>query len=283
MISLRNYIESEIFEDTNMYEDDTYIVEGVVYDADNKIVKLTDTNKGVYFDNSYEEEYNGMKVISIFRRNNKEEDNNIILNKEEDGNPFIYALKQKNGWKFEISNEEIIKYMRKFIERCNELSSKKFDTIISLPSSSIVNKRFMDVIYNNVNATYKTDEVLDRLSKDEAQENIDNDAIKKDYPNPNERKNVYKRIRADFNRMLGEDFEAKKIKKSYLKYIKYIIINREKRVEDISEHINNKDVLILDDIFSSGETVSQGVKNIEQTFCPNSVTVITLLSRKLSE
>lgn len=47
----------------------------------------------------------------------------------------------------------------------------------------------------------------------------------------------------------------------------------------VSDMINDKNVLLLDDIVSSGNTVSSCFKNIKQTFNPKSITVLTLLSK----
>ena len=46
-----------------------------------------------------------------------------------------------------------------------------------------------------------------------------------------------------------------------------------------SDIINDKDILILDDTISSGETISDNVKAIRDTFAPKSITVITLFSK----
>ena len=66
---------------------------------------------------------------------------------------------------------------------------------------------------------------------------------------------------------------------SVLKYINYITYNEDEDT-NIREKIDGKDILVLDDIISSGESVSQAVKTINDSFIPKSVTVITLLSKK---
>ena len=37
-----------------------------------------------------------------------------------------------------------------------------------------------------------------------------------------------------------------------------------------------KNILVLDDVFSSGTTISQAVKAIKQNYNPKSITVVTL-------
>ena len=77
--------------------------------------------------------------------------------------------------------------------------------------------------------------------------------------------------------MKSDYFEAKAFKndKPLLKYIKYILPGDS---ENIRDKIDGKNVLILDDTISLYSTISQCVKNIDDTFLPKSLTVITLLS-----
>ncbi|MCH5167873.1 MAG: phosphoribosyltransferase [Erysipelotrichales bacterium] len=53
-----------------------------------------------------------------------------------------------------------------------------------------------------------------------------------------------------------------------------------KDCEDAAEKINDKNVIVLDDIFSNGTTVSQAIEAIKQNYEPKSMTVVTLLSKK---
>ena len=45
------------------------------------------------------------------------------------------------------------------------------------------------------------------------------------------------------------------------------------------KYIDDKDILLLDDTISSGETVSQCINGILSNFIPKSITIITLLSK----
>ena len=138
-------ILKESYNNSNANEFDNYIVEGLNIDPISKTVSLTDSNdKGVDFsliNNPVYDTYKGYNVISIFKRTELYD----IDNRQRDGNPFIYALKNKNGWKFNITDEEIYKYIRRFLEVCKKIDSK-YDTIIITPSSSDINEKFMKVI-----------------------------------------------------------------------------------------------------------------------------------------
>ena len=274
---MKNLVDliKESFINTDINEYDNYIIEGLNIDPNEKIVSLTDNhNKGLdlsLINNPVYSTYKGYNVISIFKRTKLYDINDV----QRDGNPFIYALKNKNGWKFKITDKEIHKYIKRFLEICKKIKSS-YDTIIITPSSSDINEKFMKVISNQVNCKDIINEYFVKLSKEEIIDDdlIDKDQIQNDYGNNYTK--VLAEINRSFRRMKGESFEAKYIKKEYLKYIKYISTNSN---DNIRDKIDNKDILLLDDTISSGETLSQCIEGIISNFNPKSITIITLLSQ----
>lgn len=274
MKSLQEMLK-ESFEKSYINDLDNYIVEGLNIDVDNKTVSLTDAhNSGIDFslvNNPVYDKHNGYDVISIFKRTSLTDINNT----QRDGNPFIYALKKKNRWKFNITSEEINKYIRRFLTVYKKINNK-YDTIIITPSASELNEKFMNVISKQVNADKIINEYFVKLTKEEIIDDdlIDIERIRNDYGNLFNK--VMSEIHRSFRRMKGETFEAKYVKKEYLKYIKYIETNGD---DDIRKYIDDKDILLLDDTISSGETVSQCINGILSNFIPKSITIITLLSK----
>lgn len=274
MKSLQEMLK-ESFKKSYTNDFDNYIVEGLNIDVDNKTVSLTDAhNSGIDFslvNNPVYDKHNGYDVISIFKRTSLTDINNT----QRDGNPFIYALKKKNGWKFNITSEEINKYIRRFLNICKKISNK-YDTIIITPSASDLNEKFMKAISRQVDANNIINEYFVKLSKEEIIDDdlIDIERIRKDYGNSFNK--VMSEIHRSFRRMKGKTFEAKYVKKEYLKYIKYIETNGD---DDIRKYIDDKNILLLDDTISSGETVSQCINGILSNFMPKSITIITLLSK----
>ena len=122
MKSLQEMLK-ESFEKSYINDLDNYIVEGLNIDVDNKTVSLTDAhNSGIDFslvNNPVYDKHNGYDVISIFKRTSLTDINNT----QRDGNPFIYALKKKNRWKFNITSEEINKYIRRFLTVCKKINN----------------------------------------------------------------------------------------------------------------------------------------------------------------
>lgn len=274
MKSLQEIIK-ESYKKSDVNEFDDYIVEGLNINIDDKTVSLTDNhNSGVDFslvNNPVYYKHQGYNVISIFKRTPLTDINNT----QRDGNPFIYALKNKNGWKFNITTSEITKYIRRFLSICKKIKNK-YDTIIITPSASDINEKFMNVISKQVDADKIINEYFIKLTKEEIIDDdlIDTERIRNDYGTSFNK--VMSEIHRSFRRMKGEMFEAKYVNKEYLKYIKYIETNSN---NDIRKYIDDKDVLLLDDTISSGETVSQCINGIISNFIPKSITIITLLSK----
>ena len=274
MKSLQEMLK-ESFKKSYTNDLDNYIIEGLNIDVDNKTVSLTDAhNSDIDFslvNNPVYDKHNGYDVISIFKRTSLTDINNT----QRDGNPFIYALKNKNGWKFNITLEEINKYIRRFLNICKKIKNT-YDTIIITPSASDLNEKFMKAISRQVDANNIINEYFVKLSKEEIIDDdlIDIERIRRDYGNSFNK--VMSEIHRSFRRMKGETFEAKYVKKEYLKYIKYIETNGD---DDIRKYIADKDILLLDDTISSGETVSQCINGILSNFIPKSITIITLLSK----
>lgn len=280
MKGLKEYITEQLtsrqsrFDKFDSLEDDEFLIEGLQLDYKNKIVKLDDSDNGVVFlRKPLEYHYKSMNVISIFKRTKF---NSELNNRNPDGNPFIYALKGKFGWKLDMTISDVKKYMKIFIENCKSIK-KKYDTCIMIPSKSSVNELFMKELKKNIDCKDYINKFFEKMPTDEVLMNgIDYHKIDKENDEVNA-KSIVKRIKKAIDDM-GDYFEAKKIHKELLQYIKYITYDEEN--SEIREKIDGKNILILDDIISSGESVSQAVEALKSGFEPKSITVITLLSKK---
>lgn len=270
MENLTNYIHK------HLNKDNYFLAEGIYVDDTRKIVTLNDTTKGVDFNGPIEYPAKDITVISMFKRTpyDKTDENS----KDVDGNSFIYALKEKDGWKIEISNEEIHKYCRKFISNCEKLH-RTFDTIVMIPTTSKINERFMKVISKYVKSNANIKDLFDKRSlNDDLKDIIYYDKIAK-LNNAKRVKQKVERYIKDQKENECEYFEAKLFKKEYLKYIKSLTTTG----KDYSEELYDKDVLILDDTYSTGETISRAVDAIRANYNPKSITAITLLSKKFKK
>lgn len=263
-----DYIKKK-FSNSHELENDKFIVEGIEIDISTKKVKLNDSNKGVDFDGPIYWTDNGMNIISIFKRTKLDK-----FKSDRDGNPFIYALKNKYNWTFDVSYQDIKKYLNKFISNCEQLQ-KKYDTIIMIPSKSELNEKFMNYLYDILKSTNKIKDVFRKmdLDHDELEQFINYEKIREDFSNPED---IITEIEDILYNLNGTEFEAKKVPKNLLKYFNFLTKNED---VDYVESISDKNILILDDIYSSGNTISQAVKAVKQNYNPKSITVVTLLSK----
>lgn len=255
---------------------DNYIAEGIVFDEKKRTVKLNDSDDGVVFlENEHlVYKYGNLKVYSILKRT-------FLMNergKNVDGNPFTYALKKKYGWSFDISDSDIIKYVRKFLSACNSLNVE-YDIIVMCPTHSGINERFMKIISKQVNAKNTVNDYFCKTKTDYILDfGIDYDKIAKensDYL----RDKIYREIYQSVVNM-GEFFESGKMDKKYMKYINGIVsLTNKYTISEALEMFKDKRVLVLDDVMASGSTVSECVRAI-QKYEPLVVDVITLLSKK---
>ena len=120
--------------------DNSFLLEGINIDTVNKIVSIDLSHEeGVDTSliNPTYKKISGVNVISIFKRVRK---NDPLTGTSLDGNPLIYALKEINGWK--INKDDIIKLLKQFI-RISEKIKLEYDTIIKVPSTSVLNTEFL--------------------------------------------------------------------------------------------------------------------------------------------
>jgi len=255
-----------------------FVIEGLALDYENKLVKLNDGNDGVDFslvNNPIYSKIGNIEVISIFKRTPLGDNGKY----DKDGNPMIYELKHKFDWKWDMSVEDAKKYIRRFYEVCSKLH-KTFDTIVVMPSSSNLNNTIAKAISETVNANNIVNTLITKELTEIVEETcIDRKSINNDYKNEKERSNVYDAIIKSFRKM-GEYFEAKYVPKKYLKYIKYLNVEDDTNIRPM---IDDKDIVIVDDIISSGASIRQTIKLIKANFTPKNITVITLLSPKMNK
>ena len=256
--------------------------EGIMPNYNKKTVKLTmDNNEGVDFseDNYIKYRANGLTVYSIFWRTPLPDFK--IGENDDDGNPFIGTLKGIDGWRFNVTDMEIVQYIKRFLSICRTID-QHYDVVVMAPSKSDVNNRFMKVIYGIVGATVKIEDYFLKVRTSEILYNLDTEMIVHDYPTESAQEYMEREMRRSLGRM-GTYFEAKIFPQEYLKYIKSAVdVDNKYSVADSNNLFKGKRVLVLDDVFSSGKTVSDCV-NCIWDYSPTKVDVITLLSRNMNE
>jgi hypothetical protein len=255
-----------------------YLIEGIDIDNESKTVSFNSGHENnidtsILLNPTYDE-INGIPIISIFKR----KDN---LDKT-DGNPLIYALKNKRGWKFQNPQQDILNLLKQFI-RISEKIKPEYEAIITVPSGNPLNTHFLHRLNKIIKAKVKVTDYLSKLNADDVWEDyVDWGRLKRDFSAE------YEKTKAEllryFKKMESENdnmFSFRYI--SNVKLRKYItktmwVENPEEQIK-YAPFINDKNILILDDTISSGASISEMCKEIISSFTPKSITVITLFSR----
>lgn len=221
----------------------------------------------------------GVEVWSIFRRK---------WSRQGDGNPFIYALKREKGWHFRSENDrklieaQINAVVDKFLDKSN------YNATVLIPSSSNVNEYLAGVVLSKSKDIQRIDGLLRKISTQEAEDYAleDGSTFRKVYDDENNENR--------FNYAMG-DLRLYLDKMNRFKngiFTRHLIDDKEMRnamdktfeLSDDPDNtyapkINGKNLLIIDDTISRGQSVQEAVSRLRQCYAPKSITVLTLLSK----
>ena len=199
-----------------------------------------------------------------------------------DGNPLLYALKGEKD--YELTNQEFV-YKR--IEDLCELFIQKHPNMsatIAVPSTNPLNKYFTSLYKRKSNNTMVIDNLFVKMSVEEVDDYIykKDSAFRKKYGAQYEQKHQmfehYCSAMEDgiFRLHLIKDIEMRKV------------IDRTIKLEDkfygtYMSAINGKDILILDDSITTGQSLREVYQIIADCYEPKSITILTLMSPKYTE
>jgi len=255
--------------------------EGIDYDEFEKTVSYNPSHEegadtSLENNPSFTDEFgDGVRVYSIFKRKH---DN------YRDANPLIYALKGENDWHFKTNKDRyaVFSQAEKIIRKFSNVY--KVGVTIMCPSGGTVNKAFANLLLNvNKNATL----ITDLLRKLTAEEVIDSCS---------ERDSYFRRVYNERNKfniaMATLRNAARKMKAERDGYFTFHFIYDDTLRDAITHtveldenvkakyvaQINDKDILIIDDTISHGNTIRNVINEIKLFYTPKSITVLTLLS-----
>jgi hypothetical protein len=200
-----------------------------------------------------------------------------------DGNPLIYALKGEKGWTFNSEEDRIA------IENQFDLIATKFATLypigvtVIIPSGNELNHHIADVIKSKSPDAKIIEGVICKLTTEEVEDIVldKSSEFRKYYGS--EFNTAFKRLtlylddmdthrKGTFSRHFVKDNEMRDVlnftlKVSTDKYATYANL------------INDKDILIIDDTISRGQSINEACKIMMESYSPKSITVLTLLSK----
>lgn len=215
------------------------------------------------------------KIYSIFQKQSSNSQND-----KSDGNPLAYALKNKNDYKF--SSEKDKEAIYEIINVVCSTLKGRFDTIVVCPSSNNLNYDFANILSKASGCKNVITDMFVKLnSKDVFKSEIlpKKEELNNEYYNDN--MSVYRALEISFARMSELNngifsykyFLSKQLRKYVNKTMKFINSMNNK----YANLINNKRIVILDDVISSGKTLSETSKNILDSYNPSDVIFLALI------
>ena len=218
----------------------------------------------------------GINVWSIFKRKNNET--------KDDGNPLLYALKQEKKWHFR-SEQDRTDILRQIDLIANKFTSQyKLGFTILIPSGNLLNRMIGNIIAQKGGKNViLVDDVLTKITTEEAWEiaSTPNSPFMNFYKG-----NIDSAIRTLNTYLSKMDAE----KNGY--FTRHYVTNSEMRdvltttlklsddaVARYARQIDGKDVLLIDDSISRGQTIMEACNILRENYEPHSITVLTLFSK----
>ena len=205
-----------------------------------------------------------------------------------DGNPLLYALKKEN--KYKLINATKTKSRIEYIVKKFFKKHGKKDVTIMIPSTNELNKYFAKVVASHcVNPTY-IDNIIGKMTIEEVDEGVyeDDSLFRRHYGS--DFLKAYKRFDDYCNSMHDGTFSSleegefgvfrfHKIKDMEMrKVIERTVKLNDKFWAEYIDAFNGKDIIIVDDSITLGNTIKETCKIIAECYTPKSITVLTLLS-----
>lgn len=220
-------------------------------------------------------------VYSIFKRKK-------IENKKGDSNPVLYALKKEKDWSFETEYDKVL-FWRRFVcllKQFLNAHKNSFECVVVIPSSNQLNKDISNEIkkvVNNYGIECVIEDALRTITTTELLGEIeDTHSYFRDYWNDDFEKSLSK-LKEDIKKMNETNkgifkyhmIDDQEMRKSIIN----TLISDENKKPAYSVYINNKNVLLIDDSITHGQSIRGAIHAISNTYNPKSVSVLTMFSQ----
>lgn len=234
-------------------------------DKHEKLVNTSLEYNPTYSDNVID----GVRVWSIFQRKQG-------LPSDGDGNPMLYALKKEKN--YVMTNPKIVNARIESIANKFFSMNQGLDVTIMVPLSNSLNKYFAGVIGKRCNNPVYISNVLVKMTIEEIDDFIfeEDSAFRRYYGN--KFLDAYQLFKNYCNRM-PNGFQFHKIGDLTMRsVIENTIKLNDQYYGKYIEAINDKNVVIVDDSITLGQSLRESYEIIQTYYSPKSICVITLFS-----
>jgi hypothetical protein len=194
-----------------------------------------------------------------------------------DGNPLLYALKHEKN--YQLTNPNFV--YKRIEDLCDAFirSHPNMDVTLAIPSTNSLNK----FLYETLKRKCKGIMVIDNLMIKMTVEEVDDCIFEKtslfrktygaNYAQAHEAFETY------CSKMKDGTFRLHLIKDMNMrKTIEHTIKLSDRFYGKYMEAINGKNILIVDDSVTNGQTITEAYKIIAECYEPKSITILTLMS-----
>lgn len=252
--------------------------EGIDIDIRNRIVSFK-PNTSTPLNCFTKGKFNNITVWSIFKR--------FGNRTTYDGNPLIYALKGENGWKFpnKANKEQFFEQVELIIKKF--LTMNKPDTIIVIPSSNPLNNKLAEMIVKNSPESEIINDVLIKITAESILNYVHepDSAFREFYG-----KSFQKKYR-ELEEYINKNVRVNHLNSDLILFKRHWIedptmrnvIDKTMMLNDVSyaDLINNKNILLVDDIISHCSSNKESIRTLKDQYEPKKIDVLTLLSKKI--
>ena len=217
-----------------------------------------------------------IRVYSLLKRKN---------GNKLDVNPLLYALKGEKGWKFSTEDDKInlMNQIHLIAEKFASMYSVGFTILI--PSGNDLNRLIGNIMKEKSNNIVIVDNVLRKITTDEVFDIVmtkDSPFIKY-YCKLNSIESALQEL-SDYLEKMEEErdgyFTRHFVKNQTMRNLLTQTLKLSKdAAARYAKDIDGKDVLLIDDSISRGQTIKEACTIISETYKPKSITVLTLFSK----
>lgn len=216
----------------------------------------------------------GVKVFSLLKRKN---DNEL------DGNPLLYAFKNEKGWRFATEQDKIaiVHQINIIAEKFASMYSAGFTILI--PSGNQLNRMISSILKQKAQNIVIVDDVLTKITTEEVLDIV----LTKDSPfiqyYGQSTEQALRQLNTYLQKM--EEERGGYFTRHFVRdpKMRNLITQTLKISEDAAARYSNvidgKDVLLIDDSISRGQTIKEACTIIQENYEPKSITVLTLFSK----